>query len=182
MAAAWSKLEETAARLALVLHLARWAASDPTLENGDLVDSDSMESAIRLTQWFKGEARRVYAMLHGSGVDGDRRRLIEWVRGKGGTVTARDAQQGCRWLKSPGAAQGALDELARHGLGRWMPSPAGRPGQPTRLFKLALPQPGGDNTHMAIRPRITVDVDGGDAPHAESQDGRLFAEPATLPD
>ena len=38
LAAAWSKLEEYAARLTLVIHSARWAAEDPDLENPDVVD------------------------------------------------------------------------------------------------------------------------------------------------
>ena len=56
LAAAWSKLEEAPGRLALVIHFVRWAANDPTLKDQGIVDGASMESAIRLTNWFKGEA------------------------------------------------------------------------------------------------------------------------------
>ena len=58
LASAWSKLEEYAARLALVIHLARAAADDRTLANPDEVDTESMAAGIALVQWFKGEARR----------------------------------------------------------------------------------------------------------------------------
>ena len=50
MAAAWSKLEEYAARLALVVHFIRWAAGDPTLTNADIVDAASMNAGIALAQ------------------------------------------------------------------------------------------------------------------------------------
>jgi hypothetical protein len=63
MAAAWSKLEEYAARLALVVHCARCAASDPMVMKADIVDAASMNAGITLAKWFKHEAWRVYAML-----------------------------------------------------------------------------------------------------------------------
>ncbi len=63
LSAAWSKLEEYVARIALVIHCVRWAANDPKLESPDVVDAISMKAAIRLTEWFKFEARRVYALL-----------------------------------------------------------------------------------------------------------------------
>src|SRR5262249_15567988 len=70
MAAVWSKLEEYAARLALVIHFIRWAAPDPNLANPDIVDAASINAGIKLANWFKHEARRVYAMLDES--DGER--------------------------------------------------------------------------------------------------------------
>src|SRR5262249_49328763 len=72
LAAAWSKLEEYAARLTLVIHCARWAADDTGTDDArtgmkgmhkDMVDTASMNAGITLAQWFKHEARRVYAML-----------------------------------------------------------------------------------------------------------------------
>jgi hypothetical protein len=137
MAAAWSKLEEYTARLALVIHLVRWAADDATLASADRVDAGSMDAGIRLAQWFKHEARRVYTMLDETDTERDQRRLVEWIGRKGGTVTAREVQQGCRWLRGPGAAEAALEELAKAGRGTWEQSPAGQRGQPTRRFKLS---------------------------------------------
>src|SRR5262249_32295558 len=64
--AAYSKLEESAARLALVIPFCRWAAGDPTLESPEMVDAVSMEAGVKLAQWFKHEARRVYALLEES--------------------------------------------------------------------------------------------------------------------
>jgi hypothetical protein len=161
LSAAWSKLEEYAARLALVLHCARWAAGDQTLDRDDVVDEASMAAGIRLATWFKAEARRVYARLGETEADGAQRQLIEWVERKGGTVTARDVQMGCRWLREPGAAEAAIEGLAKADFGNWELTPSGRCGQPTRHFRLStvnsISQIPGENSN-------TVDVDTVDAP------------------
>ena len=137
LAAAWSKLEEYPGRLALVIHYVRWAAGDPTLESQATVDAATMSAAIRLTEWFKHEARRIYGVLSESEADRDQRQLIEWITRKGQPVTAREVQQGCRWLKGPGEAERALKSLVDAGAGTWLSSPKGQPGQPTRRFKLS---------------------------------------------
>jgi Protein of unknown function (DUF3987) len=157
LSAAWSKLEEYAARLALVLHFIRWAANDPLLESADLVDVDSMSAGVTLATWFKGEAKRVYSILDESDDRRIQRWLIEWIERKGSSVTAREVQQGCRWLKEPGTAEAALEELVKAEQGLWEPSPAGQRGQPTRRFCLS--------TVYSIKSRAeadgkTVDVDG----------------------
>jgi len=94
LSAAWSKLEEYAARLALVVHFARWAADDRTLTSADVVDGASMAAGIALVTWFKGEARRVYALLGESDEDRERRRLVEWLERRGGSATPREVQNG----------------------------------------------------------------------------------------
>ena len=134
LSAAWSKLEEYAARFALVIHFVRYAAHDPTLTNAETVDAESMTAGIRLATWFKNESRRVYGMLSESETDRDQRRLAEWIERQRGSVTAREAQQGCRWLKEPGTAEAALEELVKAGKGRWESTPSGQRGQPTRRF------------------------------------------------
>ena len=136
LSAAWSKLEEYAARFALVIHFVRWAANDATLTNAETVDAESMKAGIRLATWFKNEARRVYGMLSETETQQDHRRLAEWVERRGGSATAREAQQGCRWLKEPGTAEAALEELVKAGKGRWQSTPSGQRGQPTRRFTL----------------------------------------------
>lgn len=159
LSAAWSKLEEYAARLALVVHFTRWAAGDPSLQNMGVVDVASMHAGITMAEWFKAEARRVYALLSESDADRDRRRLVEWIDRKGGTVTARDVQQGNRQYGTATAAEAALDELVKANLGTWKPSPRGRRGQPTRYFVLpSVPKVYGN----VISPKEntnTVDVD-----------------------
>jgi len=135
MASAWAKLEEYAARLALVIHYIRWAADDVADESQ--LDEASMKAGIMLANWFKHEARRVYAMLNESDAERDQRRLIDWIDRKGGTVTAREVQQGRRSHRQPGAAEAALEELVKAGHGNWEQSPPGQRGQPTRRFRLS---------------------------------------------
>jgi hypothetical protein len=143
MAAAWSKLEEYAARLALVVHFIRWAAGDVADESR--LDLASMNAGIVLAKWFKHEARRVYAMLDESDAERDQRRLVEWIGRKGGTVTAREVQHGlpmaARTRRSgsrPGrAGQGRARNFA---LGA-IPINRCQRGQPTRRFKLSTPTP-----------------------------------------
>ena len=142
MAAAWSKLEEYAARLALVIHFTRWAANDPNLAKPDVVDLAGMNAGIALAKWFKHEALRVYAILDESDTERDERRLLDWIGRKGGPVTAREVQQGCRWLKDPGAAETALDELAKTSHGTWQGTPTtATGGRPARVFMLSTPSP-----------------------------------------
>ena len=74
--------------------------------------------------------------------DGEQRRLIEWIERKGGSVTAREVQQGHRRYKTAQDAEAALEELAAGGLGYWESSPTGQRGHPTRRFRL-------DNGHQA---------------------------------
>jgi hypothetical protein len=138
LSAAWSKLEEYAARLALVLHFVRWAANDTTLEGLDRLDVASMSAGIRLAQWFKHEARRVYEMLSESDAERDGRQLVDWIDGKGGSVTPREVQMGYRRLRAPGAAETALEELAKAGRGSWRDEPPGsKGGRPARIFILS---------------------------------------------
>src|SRR5262249_39704316 len=82
------------------------------------------------------EARRVYAMLDETAPDLDQRRLMEWIARKGGVVTVREVQQGCRWLKESGAAEAALEALVKARLGSWEPSPPGQRGRLAKRFTL----------------------------------------------
>ena len=138
LAAAWSKLEEYAARFALVLHFTRLAANDPKLESEERVDAESMRAGICLAEWFKNEARRVYTMLDETEGERDRRRLVEWLQLRAGSATAREVQQGCRWLKASGSAETALNELVKAGSGAWQELPAkSNGGRASRAFVLS---------------------------------------------
>ena len=200
LSAAWSKLEEYAARLALVVHFARWAASDPALTDANVVDAESMTAGIVLAKWFKGEARRVYALFSETDADRDLRRLAEWIERRGGSATAREVQQGCRWLKEPGAADAALEELVKGGRGSWRPPATGaRGGRPSRVFDLFTPSTVYETPTTDVEDGGSVDVDtvdAADTPAAsepelfpfgfnnpDDPDGeRLFPNPRGLPD
>jgi len=167
LSAAWSKLEECAARLALVIHCVRSANDAPCLESPDAVDAESMKAAIVLIKWFKRETRRVYAMLSESDDDRDERRVIEWIERKGGSVTAREVQEGHRQYQTAPAAESALNELVKAGHGRWKPTPTGQRGQPTRRFVLCLVY---GNTPNLTENSNTVDVDSVDTPDTQPVD------------
>jgi hypothetical protein len=169
LSAAWSKLEEYAARLALLIHFTRWAVKDLTLAHADRVDGDSMAAGIRLTNWFKHEARRVYAMLDETDTARDQRRLVEWIGRKGGTVTAREVQQGCRWLKEPGAAEAALEELIKAGRGIWQDVPTTpKGGRPARVFVLSTASTVYETPTNPEENGGSVEVDSVDAPENDS--------------
>lgn len=137
LAAAWSKLEGYAARLALVHHLVRWAA-DPAAIDQDHIDADSLEAGINLVRWFADEDRRIYAALDESADDADRRELVDLIRRRGGTITVRQLQQATRRYSTADAAETAISGLVKTGLGAWrMCPPSLRGGQSTRVFELA---------------------------------------------
>ena len=138
LAAAWSKLEAYAARLALIVHLVRVAAGDQTLESHDVVGDDSLLAAITLCRWFGQEAQRMYARFSEDDDARERRELVETIERQGGSVTAR---QLCRVMRRFGGSvsmvRAALDELAQSGIGQWVERPtSARGGRPTRAFEL----------------------------------------------
>ena len=136
LAAAWSKLEGYAPRLALLIHCIRWAASDPSLANPDVIDTESIAAGVTLTRWFGNEARRIYAVLGESDEDRERRHLVELIQNKGAQVTIRDWQRS-RSHRRAEDAEAELAGLVEAGLGRWefsKPGPKG--GAPARRFVL----------------------------------------------
>lgn len=138
LAAAWSKLEGYAARLALIIHYARWAADDASLKDPDKIDADSMARAVILAEWFKGEARRVYGVLGESDDQREQRQLVEWIQRRGGAVTVRELQQGRREYATADAAEAALCGLAKAGLGTWHNlATTTKGGRPSRVFRLS---------------------------------------------
>jgi len=139
LSAAWSKLEGYAARLALVVHCVRLTASDPTVADPDAVDETSIAAGVSLSRWFGNEARRVYGVLAESDDDRNRRRLVELIQRKGGMVTARDLMRGSRLFATAADAEGALEELVKASVGRWVHDDhGGGRGRPVRRFVLAL--------------------------------------------
>ncbi len=141
LAAAWSKLEETAGRLALIVHEVRLAAGEHVV--ADDIDAGSMAAAIELVSWFKYETRRVYALLAENEVERAVRqaddRLAAFVIGQGGRVAVRDVIAGVRSIRDADAAEEALQRLVDAGRGRWESKPpTDQGGRPTRLFVLAV--------------------------------------------
>ncbi|MBX3356336.1 MAG: DUF3987 domain-containing protein [Phycisphaeraceae bacterium] len=135
-AAAWSKLEGYAARLALIVHLVRAAAEEAALADAEVVDAASIASGVRLSRWFAVEARRVYAMLAADEAEQEEQRLVDLLARQGKPVTARDWQR-IRSLDTVREARAELDRMAAAGIGEWHRAPPGpKGGQPTARFAL----------------------------------------------
>ncbi len=137
LSAAWSKLEAYAARLALIVHLVRWAAEDSTLADPNAVDEQSVATGVALARWFGGEARRVYAVLAQDEEERERQQLVELIRRKGGAVTSREVMRSSRMFGTADDADLALGELASMGIGLWESvPPTAKGGRPTRRLRL----------------------------------------------
>jgi 5S rRNA maturation endonuclease (ribonuclease M5) len=137
LSAAWSKLEEYPARLALIIHLSRWAANEAVNVDVDEVDESSMQAGITLAKWFCEETRRVYDLIDQSEAEEQQAKLVDWIRNNGSSVTSRDVQRGIRSIKKNEDAENALEALVKNGIGYWKDLPPGtRGGRPTRNFVL----------------------------------------------
>ncbi len=79
---AYSKLEEVAARLALIIHCCERGFGP--------LELSTMQRAIELTQWFKNEAHRVYGILDESDRQFENRSILHWMQAKSTPITPRD--------------------------------------------------------------------------------------------
>lgn len=136
LAAAWSKLEGYAARLALVHHLVRCASGERTDPEAG-IDAESMTAGIALVRWFGAEDRRIYSVLEETEQDAEHRELVELIRRHGGSITVRDLQRARRRYPTADAAEGALNALGEAGVGAWQAASNGTVGgRPVRSFAL----------------------------------------------
>lgn len=134
-----AKLEGGAARLALILHLARWAAGGSTATPW-AIDLEAMRSGTRLAVWLAREGRRVYASMAKSEALRADDALAEWIAGRGGSVTVRElASSGPRRYRGDlERAREALNRLVKAGRGAWDASARapsnGRPSERIMLY------------------------------------------------
>ncbi|MCA9150281.1 MAG: DUF3987 domain-containing protein, partial [Planctomycetales bacterium] len=135
LAAAWSKLEQLPARLCIAIHCCRACTGDTVSLNH--VDEVTMQAALRLTQWFKHEARRVYHALDSSEIDEERRAVVKWVRERGGSTTLREIQRGILRGKNIDDIDRVLQSLTKSGHGYFdSSSDTTRPGRPSLRFNV----------------------------------------------
>jgi hypothetical protein len=132
LAAMYSKIEEAAARIALLHHtVSRLGRGQSDLGN---VERESIEAGITLARWFARESRRVYAVLAESDEQRDARQLVEFIRRRGGKITVRELQRANgRKYPDAAAAEAALNSLVEAGLATWM-EPAD--GKRSRVLEL----------------------------------------------
>jgi hypothetical protein len=130
---AWSKLEGGTARLAMLVHLMRFASGDLAFDDPLTVDDASLEGGIALARWFANETRRVYTMISETEVEQETRRAVDLLRGKPDGVTARDWGRS-RHLSSP-KAEAELMRLVTMGVVDSEDVSTG--GRPTRCYRLS---------------------------------------------
>jgi hypothetical protein len=134
---AWSKLEGYGARLALVVHLLRWAAQEPSVGVAGPIDLTSIQAGITLAKWFGQEARRVYALLGETDEQRSRRELVEIIQRHGNRASCRDVMRNHQAADAE-AGDEALQDLVTRGYGSWESVPSGpKGGRPTRVFRLS---------------------------------------------
>ncbi len=141
------------------------------------VEVDSMRSAITIGRWFARESQRVYGMLREKPKERDGRELVDWIHKRGGSATPRELRQGLRrYRDNPDTALSDLEQLARTGRGRWDFGDSGKPGAPSKRFRLfEVPSANGDNDNEtqagAIENGGSVDVDAVVARPGANDDG-----------
>lgn len=136
LAASWSKLEEIPPRLALVFHCVRQVTTadvDPWH-----CDGETMQAAVTLAEWFKGETERIQTLLSESTEERQQRELAEWIQQRGGSIRERDVVAGRRTVRDIDQAEHLLQSLVTAGFGEWRNlSPTTSGGRPSREFVLA---------------------------------------------
>ena len=130
LSSAWSKLEGYTVRIALVIHCVLMA-EDPS--RGKAIDSSTMEAAVKISQWFGDEAKRVYELLSSWGAKANLQMLLDKVRANGGRVTVREWMR----IRSKGTtleARQELQSLVDAGMGQLCKE--GGQGRPSWSFVL----------------------------------------------
>jgi hypothetical protein len=136
LAASYSKLKGACARFALIFHAVRVAAGDPSVDAA-CIDIVSLRSAIELAEWFKHEARRIYAMLAEDEATRVDRQNLDQLKRYGGCVSVREWQR-MRSHHTAADAEAELNQWVQEGLGAWdTPKPDPRGGRPTKVFHMA---------------------------------------------
>lgn len=134
-AAALSKIEGAAARIALALHCVREAAGDRTVSTQ--IDEQDIGSGVAIARWYADEAERVYQVLRETDEDRLRRQVVELISRRGGTITANDLRRRSRHFATNEDAELFLDGLVKGGVGTWAEAQHEGAGRPTREFHLS---------------------------------------------
>jgi hypothetical protein len=137
LAAAYSKLEAYTARFALLHHIVSRIARGE--DECAPVEPESIQAGVTLARWFAREARRIHSLLTESQEERDTRRLVEFIRARGGRISVRKLQKSnSRKYPRNEDAEAALNALVNAGRGEWEPPvTTGGKGRPaSRFFRL----------------------------------------------
>jgi hypothetical protein len=134
----WSShLTRQAARLALVIHLSRYAAGEDV--DPQQCDATSMQHGIALARWFAYEAQRVLKKVSLTAERRDLQQLYEWIRRHpAGSVTIRDVcRSNSRKYPTAQCAMAAMTKLKDSGLCQWShTTPGHQGGRPTHRMEV----------------------------------------------
>lgn len=127
----WAKFPGYAARLSLILHMARFAAGEAADET---VDVDSVEAAIRFAEYFKASTRRALLQIDARSIEQRHLSVLRWIRKQGSVASARDLMRNnVAGLRSGEETRVVLSEMQELGYGRISQGPYGR-----LLFRIGL--------------------------------------------
>lgn len=94
----WAKMRTYAARLTLVVHAMRWAATEA--DNLDAVDAVSVNNAVAILGYFKKHTVRAHSAMGGDDRQFVAERLIRWIKRTGQPhFTRRDCFRGMRSME-----------------------------------------------------------------------------------
>jgi hypothetical protein len=122
LAGPWSKMKGYCARLSLIVQLLWAAQRDGTEEN---VDAQSVRGAVRLVNYFKAHAAKVYRELDVSHQVRDAGKVLRWLRRERlATFSKRDAHNALQGtFKTVDDLEPVLGLLTRHHYIRPAPQP-----------------------------------------------------------
>lgn len=110
----WAKFGSYSARIALVLHLLRYVTGE--VNNKDKVDYETMARTIKLMQYLKSHAKKVYSMLRDTPEDKKIRQAIKWIEKRGGEVSFRDlVRYKVAGVRKAEEAKSLAQEIAQRG-------------------------------------------------------------------
>lgn len=125
----WQKLRAYLARLSLVVHSLRWACDDDV--NLRVLDAESVSRAGQLVDYFKGNARKVYAEIDADDRIADARHLVRWIENSRlKQFTKKEAFEALRRsFTTVELLEEPLRLIEKHGIIRLKPTPKDGPGR-----------------------------------------------------
>ncbi len=136
MSAAWSKLIGYVPRLALLFHIVDQTAVDADITQS--ISAETVKDAIRLVEWFKSEAGRLYASIDDTDEERQLVEIADWIKRKhNGECTPSQIVQGIKHVKTVDDAELAAHKLIKSGLAVWdVVKPGASGGQPKRVIQI----------------------------------------------
>lgn len=107
LASAFAKLEEYAARFALIIEL----VGSPAPGQVDNVGAEALHVGTRIADWFVYEVERIYQMWSESPKEEEDRKLIEWIAHRAEGVTRRDIVRSRSKYNGKGGTERAAADL-----------------------------------------------------------------------